>query len=145
MTACARTRDETIEAVAKKFESGNHGLATIAARDALMADPDLLGLVLGGAVRCLGATRSHYDKATKDYVSELDGPTVMRAVALLLAYRDGMPAQTTVNLTVGAAKGAELSVEEAMQASPALREKLRQMLQKAEGEASRPAIEVGGK
>jgi len=108
----------------------------------LLAIPEVPRLMVACAIQNLGAVRCYFDRNQKAMVETPDGNTQMRAIAFLAAYRDGLPTQTSVAINLGERgreNGGALTVDEAMAASPALRAKLRAMLDGAEQKALKQA------
>ena len=92
--------------------------------------PKLRRMVLGAAIRALGAERSLYDRGNKEWVTEPDWASRLKAVVWIASYSDGLPTQTTLNVNIGDKPGAEvdLNLEEAVHKSPALRQRLEKLV-----------------
>lgn len=133
---------ERLERVANDIESDFYSEeAERGFGDLVRRVPRLRQHVLACAVRNLGATRKFWDRNQKDWIVEADGNVQMKAVVWIASYSDGLPTQTTLNLNVGANKGgdqgdvSDADLEAAVRASPALRDRLKAMLEKADGKA----------
>ena len=136
MANLARAEDVAVAVLADRaLESANSLNALI------LQIKEVRPLIVATAIKCLAARKVYYDRDAKTNVEIDDGNTQMRAVTFLAAYSDGLPTQTTLNVSLGerGGKGGELTVDEAMQASPALRAKLRAMLDGAEQKALKQA------
>ena len=97
--------------------------------------PGARGAIIVAAFRALNAVRGYWPKGAEKMSFEPDFRTQLDAAKLLLAYSEGLPAQTTLALNVNAAgRGAEVGedLEATLERSPALRERLGAML-RAEG------------
>lgn len=99
-------------------------------RDLLNRVPALRRELIATAVRCLDARKYYYDRKQGAMVYEPDGTTQMRAVAFLAAYSDGLPAQTQIIRAIGGPNGKqpEMTLEDALTKSPALRDRLEELL-----------------
>jgi len=103
-------------------------------RATLTLIPELRQLVAGALIRALGATKTYWDKEADRWTHVPDFLAQTKAAALLVAYSDGLPMQSTVNLNVEAgAKG--FSMADALANSPALRDYMRAELAKVEAKA----------
>ncbi len=136
----SRARAKTVDELADLVEQDVNLDSSRSINALLMDVPEMRRFMVSTAIRCLDAHRCYYDKSQKQMVEIPDGNTQMRAVAFLAAYSDGLPTQTTLNVNLGEkgkASGGELTVDQAMAASPALRSKLRTMLEQAEKTAGK--------
>lgn len=131
-----------LEEVAMRIESGEfQAEAERGVCDLVRKIPRLRQHVLACAVRNLNAQRKYWSKPAGDWCFEPDGNVQMKAVVWIASYSDGLPTQTTLNLNVGANKGgdqgdvSDADLEAAVKASPALRDRLKAMLAKADGKA----------
>lgn len=96
--------------------------------------PELRQLIIGALIRGLAATKCHYEMKSKMMVYEPDFQAQNKAAALLVAYSDGLPTQSTVNLNLDAAKTG-LTMTDALNHSPALRDFIRSELDKVDQKA----------
>ena len=99
--------------------------------DALLADPDFVPALKAAALGSLGASRSFYDKATREMITEPDFRTRLAAVALILSQAEGEPLRRVIHQHIGA-DGGRIAVHEALADSPGLREAVRRELENAE-------------
>lgn len=129
---------EDPEVVAETIEADPAIVTAKTIKEAILAVPNARALMVAAAVRCLGAKRLMFDRASKEVVKVDDGSTIMKAVAWLAAYSDGLPIQHTVNVNMDANK--EMPMVEMMAKSPALRAAVRKQLEQAEAAA---AVESG--
>ncbi len=102
------------------------GATTI--RNILDKIPGARRLILIAAFRALGARKWYFEKGRTEKVFEPDYRTQLDAVKLLVAYQDGLPVQTTLSVNVGDKAGADLDLEQAVQRSPALKERLQKLV-----------------
>lgn len=89
--------------------------------------PELRKLVLSTAIHNLGAKRKWWDRVGKKWLEEDDGNIQMKAVIWLGSYSDGLPTQTTLNVTRnvdGPAVETDEEIVAAAERSPALRDSL---------------------
>jgi hypothetical protein len=160
------TEEEKAARIAKENEDQSHSqkmdeIATLiefdpkhvtaqSLREIILAVPDVRAAVVASAIRCLGSERLMYDGQSKKVKSVPDGATIMKAVAFLAAYSDGLPVQTTLNMNVNNNK--ELPMEEMLASSPALVDALQRQLDRAKAvqkggtlKDAKPARETAGK
>ena len=126
--------------VANLIELGRDVDGGINVREMLDKIPNARHIILATAFRCLGARKWYFEKGDAAKKFEPDYKTQLEAVKLLLAYQDGLPVTTSLNVSVGNAAGAEgieLDLAAAVKASPALRQRLEKLVG--------PAVETGRK
>lgn len=137
MVARAKSLTETLAEAIERDER-SEGAPTI--RELLLAHPSFRRLIVATAVRSLGAQKWVFDRDQKKVVFYEDSSTQMKAVAFLAAYTEGLPMQTNVSLNIGdqkrIAEGDGMTIEAALRASPALRDKLAAMLASTGGTAA---------
>lgn len=97
--------------------------------DALLADPEFIGLMLGAIRNGLKATRSFYVK-DQGMQTEPDAKTQIQAFALILAHMEGEPVKRIIHQHLGA--GGQVDVLAALRESPALADAARSLLEKAD-------------
>lgn len=96
--------------------------------DALLAEPDFVGLMVGAMRNGLKATRSFYVK-DQGHVTEPDFKVQLQAVALIMAHMEGEPVKRVIHQHLGA--GGKVDVKAALQESPELAEAVAHELEKA--------------
>ena len=114
---------------------------------ALLADPEFVGELVAAARRGLRATRSWYDKNTKEVVQEADSRVQVQTLALLLAHLEGEPIKRVIHEHVGAGRDVDLVAE--LRANPALRDAVDRLREKADwrtggGERARKRLKQVG-
>jgi len=97
-------------------------------RQILDSMPEARRLILNTAFRCLGARKFYFDKAEGGMVFEPDYKTQLDAVKFLASYQEGLPVQTSLAVTVGDRPDDDLPLDQALQRSPALRERVAKLL-----------------
>ena len=94
--------------------------------------PRLRSMVLGAAIRALGATKGIYDMKSRTTNYEPDWNARLKAVVWIASYSDGLPAQTNLNVNIGdradTSKEQELQLERAVSSSPALKSRLQKLI-----------------
>lgn len=95
-------------------------------------------LVCAEAVRCMDATRQHYDKGTESWETEIDYRVRMQACEFIRDTMEGKPAQSTYNFNVDAG-GGKLNAMEIMAGDPKAVAMLRELADKAEAAQKRGA------
>ena len=132
----ARTRimgKQTHEAIAARLEAMEPTPgAVLDIRATLATIPELRALICAALIRGLAATKYYWDKEKEKWVHVPDYLAQNKAAALLVAYSDGLPVQTAVNVNLDPGKGQGFSLGDALSNSPALREHLAKELAQAE-------------
>lgn len=108
------------DAIAQQIERGE--ISGDSMKELLDQVPNGRNMIAAAIYRALGARKWHFEKGKSDRVYEEDFRTQLDAVKLALAYQEGLPAQTTVNLNLNDPKpgeGQPSNLEAAMAASPA--------------------------
>ena len=105
---------------------------------ALNRIPNARQLVIDAATEALKATKFYYSKEEGGMVHEPDYKTRLDAAKFLAAYLDGLPAQSVITYDAtkpraGAEESFDLDAE--LKRSPALRERMRIMIERAEKRA----------
>ena len=99
--------------------------------DSLLSDPEFVPAIKAAALGSLSASRSFYDKTTRQMVTEPDFRTRLAAVALILSQAEGEPLRRVIHQHIGGAES-RVAVHEALADSPGLREAVRRELDNAE-------------
>jgi hypothetical protein len=130
MDLALETIDEASAALelAELIESGNFDAKSV--REMLDLIPGTRRIAVAALFRCLGARKWYFVKGNEERQFEADYKTQLAAAQVILSYQDGLPVQTTLAVNVGSAtgSGAELDLGKAIQASPALRQRLEKLV-----------------
>jgi hypothetical protein len=113
--------------------------ANISVRDILTAHPQARVLMVAEAVRGLGAEVQCWSSKTQEYIPKIDYPTRLKSTAWLASYSDGLPAQRAESPTTTTPTKPEMSYDEALRRSPALRDAARRALLRAETAVAKAA------
>lgn len=113
--------------IAAQFESGDFAEAKTA-REMMEKIPRARSIILAAAFRALGARKAWYEKGNSEANWEPDFKTQLDAAKFLLSYADGLPVQTSLAVTVGDRPDDDLPLDQALQRSPALRERVAKLL-----------------
>lgn len=106
-------------------------------RATLAQVPELRNLIAASLIRGLAAAKMYWDRDGEKWIKVPDFLAQNKAAALLVAYSDGLPMQSTINLNVEAgSKG--FNMGDALTNSPALRDYMRAELAKADAQKALP-------
>jgi hypothetical protein len=101
--------------------------------DLLLADPKFIDLLGAAFLDALQAEQFFYDKHGKEWHGEPDYKTRLGAALGILAQMEGEPVKRIIHQHLGnPTLAAEEALEEAAEASPALRRRLERLVQRAE-------------
>lgn len=102
---------------------------------ALLDDPEIVPLALAALKAALSSNQMYYNKSLKAWEAEPDARTRLAAAQVCLQYLEGLPLQRIESKSITAdvsGQGAEVVLKN----SPAAREALRRMLDRAEKDAA---------
>ena len=107
--------------------------------------PKVRPMIIAAAVRALGARRYYFDRTVNRMVFEPDYKVQLDACKFIAAYTDGLPTITTLAVNVNKSADQVSStgdIEEALEKSPALRERLKTMLERSDRGGEKGAKEA---
>ena len=123
--------------IASLIERGEFN-AVASLKELLDKIPTARNVILAAGFRALGARKCYFEKGSGVRLWEADYRTQLDAVKWLAGYSDGLPTQTTLNVNVDKPigdNGEDFDLEASLVTSPALRERMKIMLQRAEKKA----------
>lgn len=134
---------ETYEKIATRVET-DPALRSRDLRAILLEIPEVRPLIIGAAIRGLGARKAFWSKQEEDWTFEPDFIAQGKAIAFLAAYVDGLPVQTTVQFNVDDKKTSKATLGETLENSPAMVAAIEKELKRIKARAPGRTLAVAG-
>lgn len=104
--------------------------------DALLAEPDFIGMLKAAFMEALEAKQWFYDKHAKEWTSEPDYKTRLAAGQAILANLEGEPIKRVMVAQGGRKPDSDAKTVERIASSPALQASLQAKLSRAKGKGA---------